>query len=189
MQDETLPKRPDNAARPRTGLAAWESALGYITTEISPDALLTIRASAIDEQHTQWSAALEWNRQQEMVTQQSTIQAALAALWQALESSQAVELSTLEDSRKPLGYSEFEWLDADTRDALERLLWVVQVVFKGDWSLLILYHLTDDPAMRVQARLAAKGGSVHIGGRGASIKDAATQLYRNATPYFSKEKD
>jgi hypothetical protein len=44
----------------------------------------------------------------------------------------------------------------------------------------------ENPNLRVQARLLAKDNSVHIGGRGPTIRDACRDLYRNAAPgYFA----
>jgi len=186
MPDETLPTRPDVfGGRPRTGLAAWESTIGYISQEHSPDVLLTVKALPNGDGSV-WSAKLEWGPHRESADNQPTFPAALRELWTVVERAHVIFKDKAEAVRKPAGYTEFDWLDADTKGALERLAWVTQVVFREAWSLLIIYQPTDDPTNRVQMRLLARDGDVHIGGRGASIEGAASKLYRNATPYFSK---
>lgn len=186
MPDDTLPTRPDAlGGRPKTGLAAWKSTIGYIANEHSPDVLLTVRALP-DGDGSVWSAMLEWGPHREVAEGQPTFYAALRELWVVVERAHVIFKNTADSVRKPVGYTEFDWLDADTKSALERLAWVTQVVFREAWSLIIIYQPTDDPTNRVQMRLLARDGAVHIGGRGASIEDAAGKLYRNATPYFSK---
>jgi hypothetical protein len=189
MPDDTLPTRPDAlGGRPRTGLAAWESTIGYIANEHSPDVLLTVKALP-DGDGSVWSAMLEWGPHREIVEGQPTFPAALRELWGVIERAHVIFKDKAASVRKPFGYTEFDWLDADTKSALERLAWVTQVVFREGWSLIIIYQPTDDPTNRVQMRLLARDGEVLIGGRGPSIEDAASKLYRNATPYFSKRKN
>jgi len=174
--------------RPKTGLAAWESTVGYLAANHSPDALLTLRAYPEGED-SHWSALLEWGANREEVNGHATLPAVLNELWQVVDQGRVIFSSSAEAVRKPAGYGEFDWLDADTKDAIERLMWVIRVVFKDDWTMVILYQATDNPAVRAQARLIARAGDVYINGRGASVRDAVTQLYRNATPYFSGTKD
>lgn len=159
--------------------------MGYIAGEHSPDVLLTVRALPDGEGST-WSAMLEWGPHREQVEKQPTFHAALRELWKVIERAHIIFKDKAETIRKPAGYTEFDWLDADTKGALDRLAWVTQVVFREAWSLIIIYQPIDDPTNRVQMRLLARDGEVHISGRGASIEDAAGRLYRNATPYFSK---
>ncbi len=189
MPSDTLPNRPGSMPnRPKTGLAAWEATVGYIAAEYSPDALLTMRAYPDDEEN-KWAALLEWGVNREGVDDMDTLPAALRDLWRVVNEGHVIFKTSADAIRKPAGYGEFDWVDADTQDALDRLLWVVRVVFKADWSIIILYQPTDNPSVRVQIRMIARDDSVHISGRGATVKDAATQLYRNATPYFSGTKD
>ena len=189
MPDDTLPTRPDAlGGRPRTGLAAWESTIGYMAHVHSPDVLLTVKARP-DGENSVWSAMLEWGPHREMIDRQPTFPAALRELWPVVERAHLIFKDKADAIRKPSGYTEFDWLDADTKGALERLAWVTQVVFREAWSLIIIYQPTDDPQNRVQVRLLAQDGDVHISGRGPSVEDAANKLYRNATPYFSKRKN
>lgn len=189
MPDDTVPNRPGSFSnRPKTGLAAWEATVGYIASEHSPDALLTLRAYA-DADDNLWAALLEWGAYREEVADAESLPTALRDLWVVVNQGHVIFTSSAEAIRKPAGYGEFDWVDADTQDALDRLLWVVRVVFKDDWTLVILYQPTDNPATRVQMRLVARDDAVHISGRGGSVRDAATQLYRNATPYFSGTRD
>jgi hypothetical protein len=188
MPDETLPNRPGSPQRPKTGLAAWEATVGYIAAEHSPDALLTLRVYP-DGDENLWGAVLEWGPHREEVEALASLPEALRDLWRVVNQGHIIFKEEADAIRKPAGYGEFDWVDADTKDALERLVWVVRVVFKEDWTLVVIYQPTDNPAVRVQVRLLAREDSVHINGRGASLKEAATQLYRNATPYFSGTKD
>lgn len=186
---DTLPNRPGSLSnRPKSGLAAWEATVGYIAAEHSPDAMLTVRAYPRGEDNL-WAALLEWGRYQESVEDQESMPLVLQALWHVVEQSHMIFLKSSDSVRKPTGYNDFDYLDGDTRDALDRLTWVMRVVFKEDWLLVMIYHPSDQPDTRVQIRLIARDDTVHIGGRGATFKDAATQLYRNATPYFSGLKD
>lgn len=189
MSDDTLPKRPtSDHLRPKTGLAAWELTIGYLAAHLNPNTLLTVRVTPNGDD-LQWAASLEWNHEKEQVSAKASFGEALRELWQLVSSRHVVFRKNLDDYRKPIGYSEFDWIDADTKDAIERLTWVTQVVFKRNWTLVISYQALDNAEQRVQSRLIANNSAVHIGGRGASIQDAVSQLYRNATPYFSKEKD
>lgn len=186
---DTIPNRPGNmSSRPKTGLAAWETTVAYIASEHSPDALLTMRAYP-DGEDNRWGAVLQWGPHHEEIAQMETLPDALRDLWRVVNEGHVIFSQPEDAIRKPAGYGEFDWVDADTKDAIERLLWVVRVVFKEDWTMVILYQPTDNPSVRVQVRLIARNDSVHISGRGASVKEAATQLYRNATPYFSGTKD
>ncbi|MEO0560783.1 MAG: hypothetical protein AAF125_01620 [Chloroflexota bacterium] len=190
MPDETLPNRPGTfSERPKTGLEAWEATVGYIAAQHSPDVLLTLKAVPAEEEQSAWSATLDWAEHHEDVEDQPTLLAALRELWAKVDKAHVIFESDVDALRKPSGYSEFDYLDADTKDALDRLSWVTQVVFKENWTMVIIYQPSDDPQTRVQMRLVARAGDVHIGGRGPSIEDAARKLYRNATPYFNKRKD
>ena len=189
MPDDTLPNRPGAmSSRPRTGLAAWEATVGYIASEHSPDALLTLRAYPVGEEN-RWSALLEWGPHREEVAAMDGLPSALRELWTQVNEGHIIFQTTADAIRKPAGYGEFDWIDADTRDSLERLMWVVRVVFKEDWTLVMIYQPTDNPSVRVQMRLIARDDGVYISGRGPSLKDASAQLYRNATPYLSGTKD
>lgn len=185
---DTIPTRPSSFNRPHTGLAAWEATVGYIATEHSPDAMLTLRAYP-EAEETIWSAELTWGQNKEQLGGVDTLADVLRELWLKVEQSHVIFKSSEDAVRKPAGYGNFDWIDSDTKDALDRLAWVTSVVFKDDWTLISIYQPTDNPTARVQMRLVARDTTVHINGRGASMRDAATQLYRNATPYFSGNKD
>jgi len=188
MTDETLPDRPGNLSRPKTGLAAWEATVSYIAEEHHPDALLILRVYPV-EGVNRWSALLEWGAYLEQTEDATSLANALTALWQAVDQSHIIFKDAKAKQQRPTGYGEYDWVGADTKEAVERLLWVVRVVFKSDWSLVAFYRPIEDATRRVQMRLIAKGDEVHIGGRGPTLKDAASQLYRNATPHFSGSKD
>jgi hypothetical protein len=51
--------------------------------------------------------------------------------------------------------------------------------FGADWRLTLVYQPIENPGLRVQARLAARSDSVHVGGRGASLRDTCHDLYRH----------
>ena len=51
--------------------------------------------------------------------------------------------------------------------------------FGTDWRLTLVYQPIENPSLRVQARLVARVGSVHVGGRGGSLREACHDLYRN----------
>ncbi len=187
MSDDTIHTRPSGWRRPKTGLAAWEATVGYISAEHSPDAQLTFRAYPSGDTQA-WAAAVTWAGFKEEVTDRTTIAEALRDLWLQVEQVHAIFKTAEDAARRPADYSDLQWLEADTRDAIERLLWVSRVVFDEDWVLIVVYQPSDNPQMRVQMRLLARENTVSISGRGPSMRDACTQLYRNATPYFSGAK-
>lgn len=190
MSDETLPTRPDGVSRPKTGLAAWIATIGYMAQHHSPDVLLTIQGHPeTDNTDGQWTASLEWSGNRVEVEPQPSFQQALHALWAAVEKHHPIFKSPEDALRKPSGYGEFDWIDADTKDALDRLISVSRVVLRENWSLIIIYQSTDRADHRVQMRLVAPDNDVYVSGRGATFRDAANQLQRNATPYFSKRRD
>lgn len=173
-----LPKRPD------TGLQAWQSTLGYISSHHSPDAILKVQAYS-REARLHWSASVSWGQKVETVTDHPSLGAALRELWKEVTRSHAI-FSTLEDAiRAPMYYNDLEWLDDSTQESLQRLIWVTQMAFPGDWLLMILYQPVETASTRVQMRLVAKESKVTVGGSGATMQDACSALFRNATPQFS----
>jgi hypothetical protein len=190
MSDETRPTRPDEMSRPKTGLAAWIATIGYIAQHHSPDVMLTVQGRPDkDNRDGHWSASLEWGDNRVDVAPQPAFQQALQALWEQIEKHYPIFKSPEDALRKPAGYGEFDWVDADTKDALDRLISVSRVVLRDNWSLILIYQPTDRADHRVQMRLVAPDNDVYVSGRGATFRDAANQLQRNATPYFSKRRD
>lgn len=170
--------------RPQTGLLAWQATLGYISSHLAPDATLKIQTFS-REARVMWSAAVTWGGVREAVDDKPSLAAALRDLWTEVSRNHQI-FEHLEDAAKsPMGYEDSDWLDMATQESLQRLVWVTQIVFPGDWLLLIVYQPVERPAGRVQMRLVAKGNTVTVGGRGATLLDACRTLFRNATPYYS----
>jgi hypothetical protein len=173
-------------SRPATGLLAWQATMGHISTHFAPDAVLKLQTYS-REARVYWSASVSWGGRSEQVGEQPSMAAALRELWK--EVSQQYKLfERLEDVAKaPFGYEDTEWLDMPTQESLQRLIWVTQIAFPGDWLLITLYQPVENPSTRVQMRLLAKGEAVMVGGRGASVLDACRALFRNATPYYAAQ--
>jgi hypothetical protein len=183
--DDTIISRP-LPKRPETGLLAWLATIGYLGTEYSPDAMLTLRAAPQTPAQVVWSAAASWGQENVVVQERDSLPTALRDLWRAVEREHQI-FKTLEAARRiPANYSQDKWVDAETESALDRLLGVTQAVFGQEWLLIIVYQPIENPSQRVHARLLAKDNSIHIGGTGPSIRDACLELYRNAAPgYFA----
>ena len=185
MDDNTIITRP-LPKRPETGLLAWLATIGYLGTEYSPDAMLTIRAVPNGGDAFLWSGAVSWGQENITIQDCHTLADVLRDLWKSVEREHKI-FKTLESaSRRPANYPPDRWVDEDTKTTLERLLAVTESVFEQQWMLIIVYQAVENPNLRVQARLLAKDNSVHIGGRGTTIRDACRDLYRNAAPdYFA----
>lgn len=180
--DVTNARRP-MPPRPATGLMAWQATLGHISARHSPDAVLKLQAHT-HEARVVWSASVSWGAQQESVSDHVSLPAALRALWDEVSRNHRI-FDRLEDAIKsPINYNDAEWIDMTTQEALQRLLWVTQSVFPGDWQLMIVYQPVDTPDHRTQARLLAKEQTVVVSGRGPTLLEACRNLFRNATPYF-----
>ncbi len=182
--DDTEAKRP-LPRRPQTGLQAWQVTLGYISATHSPDALLKLQAYS-REARVHWSASVSWGQKEESVTDQPSIAAALRELWLEVSRHHAIFESAEDAVRAPVYYNDVEWLDDATLESLQRLIWVTQMTFPGDWLLIIVYQPVETPSARIQARLLAKGSSITVGGRGPSMLDACSTLFRNATPHWQR---
>src|SRR5262245_22969931 len=183
MRDETIAKRP-MPKRPLNGLLAWQATIGYISTQHSPDATLHMHAYPADK-GILWAAAASWGQNQEQVTDLSTLAAALRELWRVVDQHHIIFHTELDSIRRPADYADDDWLDTKTSDILDRLVRVTHSVFKHDWSLNIVYQAVDNPSVRVQARLLARSNSVQVGGRGGSVHDACSDLYRNAARVYA----
>ncbi|MDZ4765728.1 MAG: hypothetical protein SGI73_14350 [Chloroflexota bacterium] len=175
LYSQPLPKRPD------TGLQAWLATIGYLSAEYSPDALLTLRI-APSERGAAWSLACAWGQQREHVEAKPDFPAALRELWAVLAANHDIHKTPEAAYKSPAHYKDHQWVDAPTSETLERLIDVTTAAFKSDWALIIVYQASEKPTMRVQARLVAHDNQIRSGGRGASIRDACRDLYRNAAP-------
>jgi hypothetical protein len=172
--------------RPATGLLAWQATLGHISTHHSPDAVLKLETFS-REARVFWSASVSWGSVREAVSEQATMAAALRELWHEVSKNHSL-FERLEDATKaPQFYDDTEWLDMPTQESLQRVIWVTQIAFPGQWTLITLYQPIENPQTRVQMRLLAKGDTVAVGGRGASVVDACRALFRNATPYYAAQ--
>lgn len=178
----TKSKRPP-MMRPATGLLAWQATVGHISARHSPDAVLKLQITS-KEARVVWAAALSWAHKEEEVTGQSSLPEALRKLWEVVNRNHRI-FDHVEDAVKsPQNYDDTEWIDIATQESMQRLVWVTQSVFPGDWKIVILYQPVDAPNLRMQARLTAQGGRVAVGGQGASLLEACRALFRNATPYY-----
>jgi hypothetical protein len=173
-----LPKRPEN------GWLAWLATVGYLSAEYSPDAALTIRlAPAADG--VRWALACAWGQHQETVTDQPNLSAGLKALWQTVSANHQIFKSDEAMFKSPTYYRDDQWLDRRTLETLDRLIALNNAAFKNQWRIIIIYQALDNPQMRVQARLVAKGSEIQSGGRGASLGDACRSLVRNAAAHYA----
>lgn len=182
QRDSTIPQRP-LPKRPPTGLMAWIATVGYISTQYSPDVLLKLHVYPSGDT-THWGASISWAQHKEQVWDKPTLAAALGDLWLEVDRSHAIFATQLDAIRSPVDYADEKWLDVPTQDILSRLIWTTENVFSGDWKLVIVYQPVDNPNARVQARLIARSGSVHVGGRGPSLGDACHDLFRNGARVF-----
>lgn len=183
MSDKTENRRP-LPMRPATGLLAWQATVGYISTRHSPDAVLKLQITS-REARVIWSAALSWGRKEEAVSNQPSLPSALRLLWEEVSRNHRIFDRAEDVAKSPQNYDDTEWLDLATQESLQRLIWVTQSVFPGDWKIILLYQAVDTPILRMQARLTAQNGRVVVGGQGASLLDACRALFRNATPHFA----
>lgn len=185
MDDNTLIMRP-LPKRPETGLLAWQATVGYLGAEYSPDAMLTLRAAPVDAEQVVWSAAVSWGQENVVVQECRTLADALRYLWRAVEQEHQIFKTLEAATRRPANYPQDRWVDPDTAETLRRLIDITSAVFKQQWLLIIVYQPVATAHLRVQARLLANNNSIHIGGGGATIRDACRELYRNAAPeYFA----
>lgn len=181
---ETIASRP-LPQRPQNGLLAWQATIGYISTQYSLDALLTIRAYPLENGEIAWGAAATWGQNGEEVYDAPMISHALRDLWRQVDQHHVIFEHREAVLKRPSNYDENEWLDSDTTAILERVLQVTQAVYDRDWLLVILYQPVESQETRFQARLIAQGESVKIGGHGPSLRDACRDLYRNAAHQFA----
>ncbi len=178
MSDDTLRAQPA-PRRPQYGFQAWQATIGYISQVYSPDALLTLNAYPAAPFDPRWKAAASWGQMFEEVDGRPSLPAALRDLWREVDRHHTIFKSLEAAARRPIKYDDNCWLDAATQAALDRLLALASGSFGADWRLTFVYQPIENPSLRVQARLAARG-SVHVGGRGGALRAACHDLYRNA---------
>lgn len=178
MSDDTLRAQPA-ARRPEYGFQAWQATIGYISQVYSPDALLTLNLHPAGPDTSLWKAAASWGSVCEEVDDRPSLGAALRDLWREVDRHHTIFKSLEAAARRPIRYDDDSWLDPDTQYALDRMIDLAAHSFSTDWRLTLVYQPIENPSLRVQARLVARLGSVHVGGRGGSLRDACHDLYRN----------
>jgi len=181
---ETIASRP-LPSRPHNGLLAWEATIGYISGQYSLDAMLTIRAYPTPAGGVAWSVMASWGKISEQVRDVPSLPAALRDLWQQVDQHHVIFEHREAILKRPANYSDNEWLDADTKAILERVLQVTRTVYGADWQVVLVYQPVERPELRFQARLIALAETVKTGGHGPSMRDACRDLYRNAAHHFA----
>src|SRR5262245_39892963 len=108
--------------RPKTGWQAWESTAGYVATRHSPDATLKIDIYPIGKV-VGWAATFSWGKHQETIRDRVSFEDALGALWEQVEAYHPSLMETPEAQiRRPVGYTDDNWLDQTTLDVFSRLV-------------------------------------------------------------------
>ncbi|GIK28102.1 MAG: hypothetical protein IT298_04170 [Chloroflexi bacterium] len=169
--------------RHANGWLSWQAVVGDLVSRGHPDAHIRVEASGADGAVI-WAAEVEWGPNQERVTEQPALGAALAMLWQEVSGHHWIYDGDM-SKRGPALYGPSEWLDRDTLEALERMLTVAADVFGKDWAVLFTYHPVQQPDQRVNSRLIARSGDVAVAGRGATLLDAVRGLFRATAPFFA----
>ncbi|MBL8162579.1 MAG: hypothetical protein JNJ61_11380 [Anaerolineae bacterium] len=173
-----LPKRPEN------GLLAWQATIGYISSQYSLDAMLTLQAFPLTDGAVVWAAAASWGQNREQVQDMHSLPEALRDLWKEVDRSHVIFESREAVLKRPSNYSDNEWLDIDTATILERLLQVSYSVYGDSWQMVLVYQPVEKPDARFQARLLVPPRGVQTSGQGATLRDACRDLYRNAAQFF-----
>ena len=176
----SLPIRPD------TGFGAWQSTLGYMSSNHSPDARLILNIYPKKDQ-VLWAGRATWGLNMEEYVDAPGLPVVLAKLWRRIEHYHTIFERPEDKVRRPVGYIKTEWIDLPTQDILHRLLWTVRLALLDDWTIMIVYQAIDDPTMRVHMRLMSQSKQVAVGGRGPSLLEAARDLFRNAAPVFTRQ--
>lgn len=180
--DDTIIMRPV-PRRPETGLGAWLATVGYLAVEYNPDALLALRATPGPDQAVVWVASVSWGHEQYTVERSDgQLAEALRSLWQLVEREHQLFRTLEAAARRPAGYPPDRWIDGETEETLSQLIRIVRPAFALDWSLIIIYKPIELPALRVQARLIARGSSIQLSGGGGTIRAACHDLLRHAAP-------
>lgn len=184
--DETISNRPF-PPRPELGWDAWTSTVGYIATQHSPDAVLTLQAYGADS-HMFWGATLRWGVNNEVMSDFPNYASALAALWQEIERQHVIFKSGEAAIRRPVNYADDKWLDAQSDETLIRLVRTVEKVFKDDWQVMLLYRPVESPENRIQARLLAENNTIQRAGRAGTLREACRTLLHNALPILTNNR-
>lgn len=182
-EDQSKANRPQ-PPRPTTGFQAWQATIGHISTHISPDAQLRIRAFS-REARVIWSADVKWGNKLEEVTDQPSLATALRLLWEQVNRQHRIFDRKEDTVKSPDNFNDAEWLDMATQESLQRVVWVTQTAFPGDWHLVIVYRAVELQSARIRMRLIAKNNTIAVGSGGASLLDTCHRLFQNATPYFA----
>jgi hypothetical protein len=180
--DDTIIMRPV-PRRPETGLGAWLATVGYLAAEYNPDALLALRATPSPDHAVVWTASVSWGHEHYSVERSDgQLAEALRGLWLLVEREHQLFKTLEAAARRPAGYPPERWIDGETEETLSQLIRIVRPAFALDWSLIIIYKPIELPALRVQARLIARGSSVQLSGGGSTIRTACHALLRHAAP-------
>ncbi len=180
---ETIASRP-LPRRPENGLLAWQATIGYMSTQFSLDAMLTIQVYPAGDGGIFWSAMATWAQNREEVGDCATLPDALRDLWKVVDHNHVIFESKEAILKRPTNYSENEWLDEDTASILDRLIFVSASVYGVDWLIVMVYQPVASANTRCQVRLLALQNSVQAAGKGATMRDACHDLYLNAARYF-----
>jgi hypothetical protein len=143
--------------------------------EISPHA---------DNQEEIWGGVISWADVQEKVQKRSTLMSVLQDLWKEVMIHHSVFKDLEASTRQPAYYKDYECIDNRTNTMVQRLVRIIRSAFKKDWRIIIIYHPLENPDVRLQARLLANQNQVLIGGTGASLYDACSDLYHNITSIY-----
>lgn len=182
-KDDTIISRP-MPKRPEYGLLAWQATIGYISSQYSLDAMLTIQVYPLENGQIAWAGMATWGQNQENIQGRPSLAAILRDLWREVDSHHIIFESREAILKRPTNYADNEWIDADTSLGLNRLIHVTGTVYGLDWRLMLIYQPIESRSIRFQARLLALDDSVQIAGQGANLRDACHALYRNAAPYY-----
>lgn len=175
----------NNATRRlNTSFAAWQSTVGYICQHHSPDVILKLQVQTGPQ--LLWTATVTWEHNNETVKDCTSLGEALTRLWRQVDQHHVIFPRQEDAWRRPIGYAEHEVLDVSTQDVLHRFIWTTQSIFNNEWSLVIFYQPTEVVDARVNMRLFAHNYKVGVGSKGASLLDAAHELFRKAIPIFAE---
>lgn len=180
---ETIASRP-LPRRPENGLLAWQATIGYISSQYSLDATLTVQAYPDGEGNILWAASATWGQYAEQIENRVSLPDALRDLWREVDRNHVIFDTKEALLKRPTNYSDNEWLDGETQSILFRILHVSQAVYAADWRFVLVYQPVERPEARCHVRLLALQNSVQAGGQGATLRDACHDLYRNAAHYF-----
>lgn len=169
----------DPRERPKFGWAAWEATAGYIAIQYSPDVSLTLQVTPdFPGNRLSWAATIEWAGKRERVTDRAHIADALRDLWYEVNRHHVIFKTVDAALKRPEDYADTAWFDARTTESIDRLTTVISAVFESDWTIVIIYHPSQNPTSRFQMRLIVNGEpQIRRGGRGASLRDVSRGLY------------